>query len=884
MVLISAQGKNIILGREGDNIPEFQQPTMTVSFSYDYSLSAKEISAGLFGKVMGDSYFEFQGELPAVNVSWNEAVLFCNNLSIAQGLDTAYTFSQANYDQTGKLINLQNVYGVPGSNGFRLPTEAEWFFAATGGTGNLNQNEPYRTDRNQYEWNAMNSNGTLHVPGSKKPLYELYDMIGNALEWTNDIMEKYPGGSFTNFIHTTSKNNDQRVVKGGAYVYDPSYINPYRRLDVYDITSSSRLPYLGFRIAQGSFPDTSFSDTFWLNQESPQVFQTIASSQQLQNFSGSTGKLVFVGEKDKKIHYKDYSDPSGSIHTLSDTVNPYHPMISPDGKWVAYCTAMEGQSKPSQIYVRELKENSQILLLGAGAIPRWWVNPTEADTFLVYASSAAGNQDSLAWLQSQTNIISFHNGAFGETNQLSQGNFHGGLSREGNILATAFPNMRIKYLTEQKTVMRFVSGLNISSGGNGKPVEGSSQVCNLSMSTSNESRIAFLDFGYTQGNSSFTGDAYNVHYYLFLADSDGILQSKHAPPLAFDEWTEPEWTQGADYIVSTVSQQDDQANDIYLFSPQNQQFLHLLHGNGVMHPHFWFPKNPLPWAMDSLGWYAYPEKGDRRKMFAFKIPEFWKKHNQVEVMILGTSRMNSFRVSAFSDYEAVNMAFNGATFTDMNNFSSRYVLPHCPNLKAVILPIDPDFMVWPDSESWNDISGTYGYLYDSAHSFWQDNLPEDVEEILISHERPNMPNFTTEGTALASNASWGDPVFWRKDEWDLSNPLAQKNLSILEETIKAYSTKGIHTVGIIMPVNPAYSKMGYYSKYGTPNATVKKLTDFYDSIATANPYFHLMDEHRMGNHDYTDVDADNLDHLNNVGCDKLSTRILDSLKIFLKEP
>lgn len=131
-----------------------------------------------------------EGGYPAVSMTQQSALIFCQWL----------------YLKTGRF--------------FRLPTEAEWTYAALEG----NQ----KTDP-EYAWLTNNSESKYHVVGSKAPNdLGLYDMYGNVLEWTLDDWQETPYPSEEDPWAIPEKRH-YRVLKGGSFFDDPADINPHTR-------------------------------------------------------------------------------------------------------------------------------------------------------------------------------------------------------------------------------------------------------------------------------------------------------------------------------------------------------------------------------------------------------------------------------------------------------------------------------------------------------------------------------------------------------------------------------------------------------------------------------------------------------------------------------
>ncbi|MEI7721745.1 MAG: SUMF1/EgtB/PvdO family nonheme iron enzyme [Verrucomicrobiota bacterium] len=175
---------------------------------------------------------------PVINVSWFDAVSYCNWLSKQEGLSPSYT------------INGTTVSCDFSANGYRLPTEAEWEYAAKGGqaANALAQNAFYAGSTNIEEvaWYANNSNGMTHPVGQKIPnSLGLFDMAGNVWQWCWDWRGAYSSDSQTD--PTGADTGVARIQRGGAWKFDPTMLRSTIRAYSIPLTASG---LLGFRLVR----------------------------------------------------------------------------------------------------------------------------------------------------------------------------------------------------------------------------------------------------------------------------------------------------------------------------------------------------------------------------------------------------------------------------------------------------------------------------------------------------------------------------------------------------------------------------------------------------------------------------------------------------------
>jgi formylglycine-generating enzyme required for sulfatase activity len=168
---------------------------------------------------------EVQVKRPVEYVSWYDALVFCNKLSMMEGLDPVYSISNStNPDGWGTTPTSSNATWDlavmdKSKNGYRLPTEAEWEYACRAGTttpwytGNSEAGPPHL---NTAAWYSNNAGSKTHEVGLKTANdYGLYDMHGNVYEWCWDRYGTYASGEQTD--PTGAVTGTYRVARGGYW-------------------------------------------------------------------------------------------------------------------------------------------------------------------------------------------------------------------------------------------------------------------------------------------------------------------------------------------------------------------------------------------------------------------------------------------------------------------------------------------------------------------------------------------------------------------------------------------------------------------------------------------------------------------------------------------
>lgn len=184
-----------------------------------FELGVYPVTEEQLAEVIGES--AVHPRRPAVGVSWLRAIRFCNALSEWEGLDATYTFDG------------EDVTWHVDSDGYRLPTEAEWEYACRAGSTGAHYG-PLR----EIAWTAADGVSAPQEVGARHPnLFGLFDTLGNVWEWCWDLFDP-------------AQHRAVRVLRGGSFADDAGSARAAtRRGDA----PREGYPDVGFRVARGGF-------------------------------------------------------------------------------------------------------------------------------------------------------------------------------------------------------------------------------------------------------------------------------------------------------------------------------------------------------------------------------------------------------------------------------------------------------------------------------------------------------------------------------------------------------------------------------------------------------------------------------------------------------
>lgn len=237
LVMMDLPGGQFLMGSPDTDEMAYgnEKPQHAVTVS-GFRIAVTPVTVGLYNEVMQkEPVAEEEARLPVADVTWYDAVEFCNRLSAREGYRPCYRQRFKRWVCDWR------------ADGYRLPTEAEWEYACRAGTTTRYAfgDDPGQLD--DYAWFTENSANRTHEVAQKRPNgWGLYDMHGNVWEWCWDWYAPYDAQPAIN-PHGPKKppsSGQRRVVRDGSFATSPVNLRSADR--VYDLPER-RSRFFGFR-------------------------------------------------------------------------------------------------------------------------------------------------------------------------------------------------------------------------------------------------------------------------------------------------------------------------------------------------------------------------------------------------------------------------------------------------------------------------------------------------------------------------------------------------------------------------------------------------------------------------------------------------------------
>ncbi len=287
-VLIPARGRSFEMGQQfAGHRWTYTYPVHPVAFTYDFAMSATAVTQSEYQAVMGVNPTLHPGDVrrPVDNVSWFDAVLYCNALSSRDHLPPVYLFTSVVRNAEGEVVDLAGLRINSRTFGYRLLSSAEFEYVVRAGT----TSRWFFADRAEdesastaYAWNELNSGHTTHPVGLLKPnAFGVYDMTGNLWMWCND----WYGGPYptTRQVNPVGPDSGQeRVARGGAFKND---VNHERSAYHWQWAPQIHNFEVGFRMAR----------TLPAPVDSPLKFEDINENAWYRIIAAHSGKTLEIG-------------------------------------------------------------------------------------------------------------------------------------------------------------------------------------------------------------------------------------------------------------------------------------------------------------------------------------------------------------------------------------------------------------------------------------------------------------------------------------------------------------------------------------------------------------------------------------------------------------
>jgi hypothetical protein len=182
----------------------------------------------------------------------------------------------------------------------------------------------------------------------------------------------------------------------------------------------------------------------------------------------------------------------------------------------------------------------------------------------------------------------------------------------------------------------------------------------------------------------------------------------------------------------------------------------------------------------------------------------------------------------------------------------------------------------------NGLPRTLGYQLDVSQNFWKDGLPKSVVSKIVGFDSSQWTDFYYTGFVKGVRTDgWGDALIDGTD-YTFEDSSVQINVQLFKTLADTLAARGTHLIVVNFPENPLYKQTTMIGRLGPSRATYTKLSTWLRNLESGNSFFHFYDANMDGDHDYTDAEALDCNHLNYLGARKISARIDSLCRIYLE--
>ena len=229
--LVLVEGGVMNMGSEDGY--SIEQPVHSVELG-SFWVMTTEVTQKLWKKVNRKNPSKIKGNLrPVDSVTWYDAVEFCNNLSELDNLEPCYTIYKKEKDKSNTNSHDKKKWVVVcnfNNNGYRLLTEAEWEYAARGGSFSEGFRYSGGDDPKEISWYKRTSRRLSHTVGDKQSNeLGIYDMSGNISEWCWDRFSPVYYRKSPTINPRGAEKSSFRALRGGNWSLSSKYITVYSR-------------------------------------------------------------------------------------------------------------------------------------------------------------------------------------------------------------------------------------------------------------------------------------------------------------------------------------------------------------------------------------------------------------------------------------------------------------------------------------------------------------------------------------------------------------------------------------------------------------------------------------------------------------------------------